>query len=202
MIVIADSGYAAEVVGIVASTGGAVTAICGDGGAVAAAEALGLDLVTPGPDLSGLPDGPVVVALGAPAARAAARKRLGRLGRDPVTVVHAEATIGPAVELGPACIVSPGARITANVRVGAAVLVHTAVVLSHDDVIGDEVTISPGTTITGGVTIEDGVTIGAGATVLPGVTIGRGATVGAGAVVTRDVAPGTTVAGVPARPIA
>ncbi|MGP2493885.1 acyltransferase [Mesorhizobium sp. PUT5] len=41
--------------------------------------------------------------------------------------------------------------------------------------------------------------IGSNATILPGVTIGEGAMVGAGAVVTRDVAPYTTVAGVPAR---
>ena len=40
--------------------------------------------------------------------------------------------------------------------------------------------------------------IGRGVAVLGGVTIGDGATVGANAVVTRDVAPGTTVAGVPA----
>ena len=42
--------------------------------------------------------------------------------------------------------------------------------------------------------------IGGGAIILPGVTIGDGALVGAGSVVTRDVAPGQTVAGNPARP--
>ncbi len=44
-----------------------------------------------------------------------------------------------------------------------------------------------------------GASVGSGAVVLAGVTIGAGALIGAGAVVTRDVAPGAVVAGVPAR---
>ena len=44
-----------------------------------------------------------------------------------------------------------------------------------------------------------GASIGSGATILCGVTIGENALIGAGAVVTADVAPGVTVAGVPAR---
>ena len=51
------------------------------------------------------------------------------------------------------------------------------------------------------IVIGDGAWIGAGAIILPGVTVGARSTVGAGSVVTRDVAPGTVVAGNPARPI-
>lgn len=46
--------------------------------------------------------------------------------------------------------------------------------------------------------VKRGASIGSGATILCGVTIGENAVVGAGAVVTRDVAPGTTVVGNPA----
>ncbi len=52
------------------------------------------------------------------------------------------------------------------------------------------------------VRIEEDAWLGANSVLLAGVTIGRGAIVGAGAVVTRDVAPMSIVAGVPARPIA
>ncbi len=47
--------------------------------------------------------------------------------------------------------------------------------------------------------VKRGASIGSGAVILCGVTIGEGAHIGAGAVVTRDVPPGATVAGVPAR---
>ncbi|HWN21210.1 MAG TPA: acyltransferase [Gaiellaceae bacterium] len=47
--------------------------------------------------------------------------------------------------------------------------------------------------------VRDDASIGSGAVILGGIEIGEGALVGAGAVVTRDVAPGATVAGVPAR---
>jgi acetyltransferase-like isoleucine patch superfamily enzyme len=49
--------------------------------------------------------------------------------------------------------------------------------------------------------VELGASIGSGAVVGGGVRIGSGAMVGAGAVVMHDVAPGVTVAGVPARVI-
>ncbi len=52
-----------------------------------------------------------------------------------------------------------------------------------------------------GVVIEDDVWIGLGAVICDNVRIGQGAVVGAGAVVTKDVAPHTVVAGVPARPV-
>lgn len=44
--------------------------------------------------------------------------------------------------------------------------------------------------------------VGANTVIMAGITIGDGATVGAGSVVTRDVEPGATVVGNPARPIA
>jgi phosphonate metabolism protein (transferase hexapeptide repeat family) len=49
------------------------------------------------------------------------------------------------------------------------------------------------------VSIGHDVWIGHGAVIMPGIAVGDGAVVGASAVVTRDVAPYTIVAGVPAR---
>ena len=50
-----------------------------------------------------------------------------------------------------------------------------------------------------GVKIGSNVWIGGGAILLPGIVVGDDAIIGSGAVVTRDVAPGATVMGNPAR---
>ena len=54
---------------------------------------------------------------------------------------------------------------------------------------------------TGEVRIGERAMIGAGAIVLPGVVVGAGAQVAANSLVTRDVPPESTVAGVPAEPL-
>ena len=51
----------------------------------------------------------------------------------------------------------------------------------------------------GGVHFKKGCKIASSVTVLPGVTIGENAVVAAGAVVTKDVADGAVVMGVPAK---
>lgn len=51
------------------------------------------------------------------------------------------------------------------------------------------------------VNVEDYVFIGTQAIILPGVTVGEGSVIGARSVVTKDVAPYTIVAGVPAKQI-
>ena len=106
-----------------------------------------------------------------------------------------------------------------NISLGAGVFINfNCVILDVVSVtIGDMTLIGPGVQILtadhprdpaaraqGGefgrpVAIGRNVWIGAGALILPGVTIGDDALIGAGSVVTRDVAPGSTVAGNPAR---
>jgi serine O-acetyltransferase len=50
-------------------------------------------------------------------------------------------------------------------------------------------------------TIGDNVVIGSGAQVLGPIEVGAGAKIGANSVVTKDVAPGSTVVGIPAKPV-
>jgi serine O-acetyltransferase len=50
-------------------------------------------------------------------------------------------------------------------------------------------------------TIGDGVVIGSGAQVLGPIEVGAGAKIGANSVVTKDVDPGQTVVGIPAKPV-
>lgn len=109
-----------------------------------------------------------------------------------------------AVEIGEGAILCPFVTITSNIRIGKHFHANLYSYVEHDSVIGDFVTFAPGVHCNGNVKIEDYAYIGAGALLKQGkpgmpLTIGHGAVVGMGAVVTKDVAPGTTVVGNPAR---
>jgi len=103
--------------------------------------------------------------------------------------------------------IHPGAKIGKRFF-----LDHGFSVIGESAEIGDDVTIYQhvtlgGTNPTTGIggkrhpTLRSGVVVGSGAQVLGPIEVGEGAKIGANSVVTKDVAPSSTVVGIPARPV-
>ena len=104
--------------------------------------------------------------------------------------------------IGNNCHINLGANITDPklVRLGNNVVLSDCTILGHDGVIAMlNVAYNVKLDAVGKVDIKDNVFIGHGAIIMPNVTIGSNAIVAAGAVVTKDVASGDIVAGVPAK---
>lgn len=91
-----------------------------------------------------------------------------------------------------------GSVVGPGVWIGENVLINTRAVVEHDCIVGNHTHVATGAIVCGDCRIGSSVHIGAGAVVRQGIIIGDGACIAAGAVVIRDVAPYTTVAGVPA----
>jgi acetyltransferase-like isoleucine patch superfamily enzyme len=151
----------------------------------------------------------------------AINSRLLLMPRVEEALMRFGATVEPSGVLHGPLVVHNAKRDYRNLRIGRNVHLGKLVTLDLAEaiVIEADCTVSMGTTILTHMDVGDrplarryprrveetrigaGSYVGANVTIFPGCHIGREAVVGAGAVVTRPVAPGAVVAGVPARPV-
>lgn len=115
--------------------------------------------------------------------------------------VHPSARLSRFAELAQGACLYQGVTVTSNASIGAHVLVMPHAIIHHDVVVGSYSLIGAGVILAGGVRIGESCYIGSGSAIRNGISVGDGALVGMGSVVVRDVAPGSVVAGNPARPL-
>jgi len=148
-------------------------------------------------EVARIPHDGVVVAIGDNGDRCKLFETLSARGEKLMTVIHPNATIAPDVKVGRGSVIFAGVVVNTGANIGDNVILNTGCTVGHDCTIGLHVHICPGAHLGGTVRVRKGATVGIGSSIIQGRTIGEWSIVGGGSAVIHDVAPRTTVVGVP-----
>lgn len=122
-------------------------------------------------------------------------------GAQFISLIHKNSSIGLNTKIGEGSIIDEGVHIDPDVTIGEQCLLQTQAIIGHDSVIEDYVRIDTHCSLVGGTIVKRGACIYTHAMINHNVVIGEDAVVGACSFVMKKVKPGTTVFGVPAKPI-
>jgi len=117
------------------------------------------------------------------------------------TLIHPAASVSSLARLGHGVVINPRVVVAGEVTIGNHVMLCPGCIVGHESSIGDYSVLAPGSVVSGLVEVQGSCYIGAGAVVRQKLRVGTRSLIGMGAVVVRDVEPGATLIGNPARPL-
>lgn len=122
-------------------------------------------------------------------------------GGEFVTLIHPTASISKGARVGRGCMIAPKAGVGVESTVGDFCLIQDNAIIGHDVHVGNFCRIDCNVVLIAGVKLEDDVCVHTSSVINHNVHIGEGAMVGALSFVIRNVKPGTSVQGNPAKRI-
>lgn len=128
-------------------------------------------------------------------------EELIELRLEPVNAISETSEVSALSKMGKGIMVAPNVIVHPGAEIGNGVILNTSSIIGDRTQIGAYSHVAPGAVIAGRVKVGKRCFIGANTVVRERVEIGDGATVGAGSVVLRDIPPGETWAGNPAKKI-
>lgn len=147
------------------------------------------------------PDDVFVCSIGEVQTKIKVCEKLKAKGAKFYTLIHKNSCIGKNAKIGEGTIIDESVHIDPDVIVGTDCLLQAQAVVGHDSVIGNYARIDTQCSLVGGTIVKDRATIYTHAMISHNVTVGEDAVVGACSFVIKNVKPGVSVFGVPAKPI-
>jgi len=141
----------------------------------------------------------LIVAIGDTGLRRSYVELLARRGARFISIFHPTVTLGMNNRWGVGCVFFPGAVLTTNISIGDHTTIGFCTAIGDQAVIGNYCTVTGSAVIGERAHLGEGVYMGFHASVAADVRVGDGALIGAGSTAVKEVAPHTTVLGVPGR---
>lgn len=124
---------------------------------------------------------------------------LESMGLIPFTVIDPSVILGPGIAVGPGSYVGAGSILSPSSSLGRHIIINHGTSIGHDSNLGDFSQACPGTRVSGAAIVGEGVLLGSNSVIAPMVSIGAWSILGASSLANRNLPPGVTALGVPAK---
>jgi sugar O-acyltransferase (sialic acid O-acetyltransferase NeuD family) len=143
----------------------------------------------------------VVIGISSPQVKFKIVKRLEEYGVYFPNFIAKNVWVSNNVNLGKGIILYPGVSINYESVIGDFVIMNMNCAVGHNCTVESYTTLAPGVNLGGYTHIEESASIGIGVSTIQKVRVGKSSIVGGQSMLVKNVTPGSTVVGVPAKVI-